>query len=143
MAKLAFDDAEGMLELGPDHRDDAVDPLVEGMAVAMNWLARQGRDQFWPVRRAGGCGFGLWLGDAGVFADGTGHVLTITQLIPRRLARSPRTPQQGLLNRTVASTAGGIRQGQGNTQGSTRRTGEKEKCGCLTRQEITDRQQSI
>lgn len=28
--ELAFDDAEGMLDPGPDHGDDAIDPFVEG-----------------------------------------------------------------------------------------------------------------
>ena len=35
MAELAFDDAEGMLDLGPDHRDDAVDAFVQGVQRAV------------------------------------------------------------------------------------------------------------
>ena len=34
MVELALDDAERMLDLGPDHRDDVVGPLVEGMQLA-------------------------------------------------------------------------------------------------------------
>jgi len=31
VTELALDDLEGMLDLAPDHRDDALDPLVERM----------------------------------------------------------------------------------------------------------------
>jgi len=34
MAELAFDHPERMLDLGTDHGDDAVDPLVEGTQLA-------------------------------------------------------------------------------------------------------------
>ena len=34
MTELALEDAERMLDPVPDHRDDAVDPLVEGMQRA-------------------------------------------------------------------------------------------------------------
>ncbi len=42
MAELPLDNPEGMLDLGPDHRDDAADPRVDGMQVAALWrLAHQ------------------------------------------------------------------------------------------------------
>ena len=34
MAELALENAERMLDLGPDHCDDAIDPFVEGMQRA-------------------------------------------------------------------------------------------------------------
>jgi len=37
LAELALDDPEGMLDLGPDHRDDAVDARVAGMQQAALW----------------------------------------------------------------------------------------------------------
>jgi len=34
---LALDDPDGMLDLAPDHRDDALDPLVERMQFSTLW----------------------------------------------------------------------------------------------------------
>lgn len=68
VAELTLDDAEGVLDVGPDHRDDAVDPdpRVDGMQVC----ARRGLVHDAPdIARPGECGLTLGAGIALVGTD--------------------------------------------------------------------------